>query len=337
MKNYFLYLCLTVLVCNVILPVNLSADELPVELKNKADLTLQGFDDTIMRINSGICRITGTTVRPGNEIVNDDILIAFDYSNHYYRFDNGKLIRTLLTPDFYYELWGVNEPAASVRRSSVSDIKVSNGRCDFIDIQSLYCFVPVGTHGPNGYQKSVLHRQIKQLKKLDYKDNVNGLTSVTFEFPNPYNYDPPLTATYFINKTNGYTVQHIEYNCGYIMDISWKNINQTWVPIAYVLKTKSNFNVEWKIEWEQVNEKVDAKFFDLDEMVADRTEDVPMLSEELDSPIIIGKIGKDSKPLVEQPQRLQYIRLFLIIAGLVLLFIGISKKGYDRWKQKKKQ
>jgi hypothetical protein len=277
-------------------------------------------------------------VRPGGRIVNDDILIAFDYHKHFYRFDNGKLIRTLLTPEHYYELWNVDEHNASVRRSSVTDLKVSSVFCDFIDIQNLFCFVPVGPHKPYDYQNSVFHQQIQKLKVLNYKEVVGDIANVTIEYPNPYNYEVPLIATFAVNITNGYTVQHIEYNCGYTKDISWKNINKTWVPVAYVFECGSdmNFSVEWKVEWEQVNEKVDTQWFNLEEMVGDREESIPMLSAELgEPPIIIGRIGKGVTSIMDQPKaKYPYMRSILIIAGLIMMFIAFLKMAYDRWNKK---
>jgi hypothetical protein len=62
--------------------VNSFAAELTTNLKQKADILLYSIDDTIMQINSGVCRITGKTVEPGGNVINDDILIAFDYNKN---------------------------------------------------------------------------------------------------------------------------------------------------------------------------------------------------------------------------------------------------------------
>jgi hypothetical protein len=272
-------------------------------------------------------------------------LIAFDYHKHFYRFDNGKLIRTLLTPDFYYELWKPGEHNASVKRSPATDMKVSSAFCEIIDIQNLFVFVPVGVHKPYKYQNSDFHKQIEKFKILNYEDMANDLASVTIEYPNPYNYDPPFTATFIVNKTNGYTVQHIEYNNGYVKDISWKHINKTWVPVAYVFDSGSedpNFSsVEWKIEWEQVNEKVDPLFFNLEEMVGEPEEfswfeGIPMFSDELgDQSILIGQVGKNVTSITDQPKiKYPYFRYILITTGLILIVIALIKMVYDRWKKK---
>jgi hypothetical protein len=270
-------------------------------------------------------------------------LIAFDYNKHFYRFDNGKLIRTLLTPDFYYELWNPGEYNASVKRSPATDMKVSNVFCDIVDVRYLFFFVPVGHRKPFEYQNSAFHKQIEKLKILNYEDMTNDLASVTIEYFNPYNYETPLIGKFVVNKTNGYTVQHIEYNNGYVKDISWKNINKTWVPVAYVFDCGSdlNFNVEWKIEWEQVNEKVDPLFFNLEEMVGEQEkfswfEGIPMFSDELgDQSILIGQVGKGVTSITDQPKiKYPYFRYFLITTGLILIFIAFIKMLYDRWKKK---
>jgi hypothetical protein len=324
---------LLVVLIGVMLATCSFAGDLTPELKQKADMVFQGFDDTIMRINSGVCRITGKTVEPGGNVINDDILIAFDYNKHFYRFDNGKLKRTLLTLDYFYEVWHPDTYGMSVKRSPASDPKATSVFCFLVDIQGVFCFVPVGSHKPYDYQKkSKFHKKNDSEKRINYEELTNGLIKVSTEIPKI-----ALTAEYFINKNNGYTMQQIKMSNGYTQDISWKNINQTWVPVAYVFKSGADFGVEWKIEWEQVNEKVDPKFFDLEEIVGDQEEGIPMFSEELGSPaIIIGQVGKGVTSIIDdQPKaRYSYFRYFLITAGLIMMLIGLGKMAYDRWIRK---
>jgi hypothetical protein len=312
------------------LVVNSSAAELTPDLKQKAEMVFHGFDDTIMRLNSGICRITGKTVEPGGNVINDDILIAFDYNNHFYRFDNGNLKKTLLTPDYFYEVWHPNDYAMSVKRSSVAAPEATSVFCLLVDIQNVFRFVPVGPHKPYAYQQLRFHKQNKE-KITNYKELANGLINVTTEVPTI-----GITSEYLVNGNNGYTVEHIEMSNGYIRDISWKNINKTWVPVAYVFKSGSDFSVEWKIEWEQVNETVDPLFFSLEEMVGDQGEGIPMFSEELSSlPIVIGRVGKGVTSTTDQPKiKYPYFRYILIITGLILMFIAFMKMLYDRWSKK---
>jgi hypothetical protein len=312
------------------LTVNSFAADLPLELKQKADMVFYGFDDTIMRINSGICRITGKTVIPSGEVINDNILIAFDYANHFYRFDNGNLKKTLLTPDYFYEVWHPNAYGMSVKRSPAAAPDATSIFCLLVDIQNIFCFVPVGPHKPLAYQHSKLHTQNREIMKTHYEELPNKLVKISTEAT-----QSGIITDYIFNKNNGYIIQQIKKNNGYISDISWKNINQTWVPIAYVFKSGLNFSVEWKIEWEQVNEKVDPNFFNLEEMVGKQEEDVPILSAELgEPPIIIGRVGKGVTSIIDQPKtKYPYLRSILIIAGLILIFISLCKMFYDRYKR----
>jgi hypothetical protein len=224
-KDFMIRCFLLVVLLNTIFVVNSLAAELTTDLQQKANVLLCGVDDMIMRINSGVCRIIGKTERPGGRVVNDDILIAFDYYKHFYRFDNGTLIKTLLTPDFYYELWNPGEQTASVKRSPATDMKVSNVFCDIVDVRYLFFFVPVGHRKPFEYQNSAFHKQIEKLKILNYEDMTNDLASVTIEYFNPYNYETPLIGKFVVNKTNGYTVQHIEYNNGVTVHGFFKKTN----------------------------------------------------------------------------------------------------------------
>ncbi|MDR3109357.1 MAG: hypothetical protein LBU65_06685, partial [Planctomycetaceae bacterium] len=83
---------------------SLFAGDLSPELQKNADYTLQGFDDTIMRINSGICRINGQS-KVGSKTSDDEFEIAFDFANNYYRFDRKGQCHSLRTPEYYYEFW----------------------------------------------------------------------------------------------------------------------------------------------------------------------------------------------------------------------------------------
>lgn len=317
------------------------AADLPPDVQRKADQVFLGFDDTLMRINSGICRITGKTTKPSGkvikDVINDDILIAFDYNAHFYRFDNGDLKRTLLTPEFFYEVWHPNTSQVSVKRSSASAPEATSIFCHLVDIQDVFRFVPVGPHKPYAYQQSAFHENNRGIIKSHYEDLPNGIVRVTTKTP-PSVIIPEFTE-YLINTNNGYTVQHIKRSVGYVFDISWKSINQTWVPVAYVFKSGEqfgNFGVEWKIEWEQVNGKVDPKFFSLDEMLADQEDGAIMLSEELGSPpLIIGKVGKGATPLsyMSLPNKYHRLRFWLVAVGTVLIIFALGKMWYDRKKK----
>jgi hypothetical protein len=332
-KEHFMmrYFLLAVLLGTVFV-VSSFAVELTSDLKQKADMVFQGVDDMIMSLNSGICRITGTTIRPGGERINDEILIAFDYSKQLYRFDNGVRARTLLTPEYYYEVWNLNTLYVSIERSLAAEPHVSP-HPNFVDIRALFMFVPVGPHRPNDYI-SLIHQKIDLFKSVNYEKISNDLVKIKKEFPNPEGYADPLSAEFIVNIANGYTVQHIEYSCGYKMEISWKQINKVWVPIAYVQKSNEGFGVEWKIDWEVTNKNISSQYFLLEELVADQ-ESVPIISRELGNPVQIGTLGKDVTSITDQPKiKYPYFRYILIITGLILMFIAFIKMVYDRWKKK---
>jgi hypothetical protein len=321
------------LLCCFILNNYIVADGLPLDENRKADTVFRGIDDMIMSLNSGICRISGTTIRPGGERINDEILIAFDYHQQFYRFDNGVRARTLLTPEYYYEVWNLNTPHVSIERSLATEPHVSQWP-NFVDIRALFMFVPVGPHRPNDYV-FLVHQKIDLFKSVHYEDLSNDLIKIKKEFPNPEGYAEPLSAEFIVNKANGYTVQYIEYSCGYKMEISWKQINQVWAPISYVQKSNEGFGVEWKIDWESANTKIPSQYFLLEELVADQ-EYVPIISRELGKPVRIGAIGKSITSIKDLPKTsYPYMRSILIIAGLILMILAFIKMAYDRWKKKK--
>ena len=324
--------------CCTISTSHMFAADLSQESQRKADIALRGFDDTIMRINSGICRITGKTIETNGNVINDDILIAFDYGAHCYRFDNGNLKRTLLTPEFYYEVWHPNTQGVSVTRSPASNPEVTSIHCSFVDIQSVFRFTPVGPKRPFSYQQSDFHQKIGEIIKTGYEELPNGLVRIMTDIPLPPT-APKIYTEYIINTNEGHIVQQIKVSIGYTFDVSWKNINQTWVPVAYVFDSGQNFGVEWTIEWEQVNEKVDPKYFCLEEMLADQEDGALMLSDELGTgTIIIGRVGGGHEPITDflseefKPGSYSPFRNIFMYLGVCLIILALGKKAYDYWR-----
>jgi hypothetical protein len=332
-------LSLSVIISCVLLATPLFSAELSPELREKADHALQSLDDTIMRINSGICHITGKTIMPEGDVIDDDIMIAFDYGANCYRFENGDLKRTLLTPEYFYEVEDLNTDRVSVRRRSASDPQSRSWPCHHIDVRNIFRYVPLGPYKPNDYQESEFHLQNKEIIKVGYEELADGLIKVTTVTP------PTASFTeyreYFLDKNNGYTVRQIKRSVGYSYELSWEKINQTWVPVSYVFDSGTRygiFGVEWKIDWEQVNEKVDETFFDLEEMLADQEHDAYMYSEELGSPAtFVGKVGNNEdwarKPLPETAspsKNVSFFRYFLVAAGLTMILLALGKKFYDK-------
>ncbi|GHT15525.1 hypothetical protein FACS1894170_13050 [Planctomycetales bacterium] len=309
---------------------------------------MTGVDDTVLRINAGVCRIRGKTESPSNNVINDDIFIAFDYQSHLYRFDNGDRGRSLFTHDTYYQVWGVASPSVSIDKSSAANPNIS-GRLNYIDIQSAIFFVPVGPpKRPYSYLNSVLRK--KDFKCLEYQEFPNGLIHIKVELPR-WGEMLADTQTYTVDTKNGYTLRGLEHSFGYVREISWENINNTWVPVSYVMGIKKDsraekqgtkMSVNWKIDWEQVNEKVDPKYFDLKEIVADLgdpdlEQDIPIYSQELGQLLRIGSVGKDSVIEFEDLKHgYNYLNLTLVTIGGLLVFIPLCKMYYDRRKKRKK-
>jgi len=333
----FCRLVLVTLGCALLFVPSLVA-EVSSEERRKAELVFRGFDDTIMRINSGVCRIVGRTVEPNGNVIDDDILIAFDYGARFYRFDNGNLKRTLMTPDFYYEIWHPNTNHVSVMRSPAATPNVTSIHCRLVDIQSVFMFAPVGPKKPFSYQQSRFHQQVEGVTVTGYEELPNGLVRITRDIPQPPN-APRMYEEYIINRNEGYTIQQIKLSIGYTHETSWRNINQTWVPVAYVFSAGprfGNFGVEWNIEWEQVNEEVDPRFFCLEELLADQEDGALMLSEELGGePIILGRVGRGYgiTPESFQSDSPTYFRHILMWLGILLIILGLGKMGYDYWKR----
>jgi len=319
--------------------------DVPLDVQKKGEFVLRGVDDMIMRINSGICRITGKTIRSGGETgvetIQDDIMIAFDYHNRLYRFDNGVRIRTLLTPDFYYEAWNVAEHNPSVTRFSASEPKVS-GLANFVDIQGIFTFTPVGPSRHYSYQRYSLHKDLADatIKTIDYSEAANGIAKITTVYPRNDN-APTISASFFVDTKNGYTVPRIEVSDIYVMDISWININNTWVPSTYRLKSNSHINVEWKIEWQIVNEKVDEKYFKVEDLAAGIEGTVQMFSSELGPSIHIGIIPEGEPPFefadLNKTKPTYWLNRLLFGLSILLILAGLGKMAYDKWRKRHTQ
>jgi hypothetical protein len=69
----------------------------------------------------------------------DDILIVFDYRNHFYRFDNGNNGRSLFMSDAYYQVLDMNT-SMSIEKSSVDNPSITYGLNDADYFDSNFCF-----------------------------------------------------------------------------------------------------------------------------------------------------------------------------------------------------
>ncbi|MBR2693941.1 MAG: hypothetical protein IKE69_06970 [Thermoguttaceae bacterium] len=318
-----------------------SVNGLDSALKEKAEQALLGFDDMIMRLNSGECHITGKT-KGGTFNIEDDIAIAFDYSKNCYRFSNGSLKWALLTPDHFYEVWHPDKPGiASVTRSSASDYKPTSAHCHVIDVQDIFRYIPVGPSKPFDYQESDFHRNIRETEVTDYEELPSGLIKIATAEGEGEN---QLIREYYIDPKRGYTIPHwelkvvgIPYYLYQVRDISWKKVNKTWVPTAYNLKgyvseketDKPRTTVDWKIEWKKVNEKIEPALFDVDEMLSDLKYGVTLTTTELGpEEVSLGWIAPDGslKERHAQREKLSWFRIVFLSVGIIFIAAGLWRK-----------
>ena len=318
-----------------------SVNGLDSALKEKADQALLGVDDTIMRLNSGECRITGETRKA--RVIQDDITIAFDYSKNLYRFSNGSLKKALLTPDHFYEVLLPDDYHASVRRSSASDYKATSLHCHVIDVQDIFRYIPVGPNKPFDYQESDFHNNNREIEKIEYEELPSGLIKVVTS--NPLGDENQTIREYYIDPKKGYTVTHwelkivgtIPYYERQVRDISWRKINKTWVPTAYNLKAYvaeketdiPRTTVDWKIEWIKVNEKIDPALFDVDELLSELKYGVTLITTELGpEEVDLGWIEPDASRKERQTQRekLSWFRIIFLSVGIVFIVGGLYRK-----------
>ncbi len=318
-----------------------SVNGLDQTLKEKAEQALLGFDDMIMRLNSGECYITGKT-KGGTFNIEDDIAIVFDYSKNCYRFSNGSLKWALLTPDHFYEVWHPDKPGiTSVTRSFASDYKPTSAHCHVIDVQDIFRYIPVGPSKPYDYQESDFHRNIHEIEPTDYEELPSGLIKlVTTEGEG----GTQVVREYHIDPQKGYTIPHwelkvigIPHYIHQVRDISWKKINKTWVPTAYNLKgylseketDKPRTVVAWKIEWKNVNKKIDPSHFDVDEMLSQLKYGAALTTTELGpEEVSLGRIEPGGSFKGQQPQReeLSWFRIVFFSIGIVFIVGGLCRK-----------
>jgi hypothetical protein len=292
--------------------------------------TFHGMDDTLMRLRTGICHINGDTTR-NNEKQPENVTIIFDYNKGYYRVDRSDECRSLCTPEYYYEVWYPNRTnlTSGATRQSLSARKPSSLAKPF-DIQMLGFMSLVGPYWEDRYESDFQQSLFKE-KSISYKQLSNGLVEIVTErIPlNPL--VPLLKRKYWIATKQGYTLIKAEYDDIDTIEVSWKQVNNTWVPTSYKLTSIQPFSAEWQIEWEQVNKPIPDKYFDPEQL---SEKPIPLFSEELGKSIQIGMLGKN-KDVIDQPKiKYPYFRYFLITTGLILIVIALIKMAYDRWTKK---
>lgn len=301
-------------------------------LEQKVKNVLTGLDDSRMRLNSGVCRIVGKSHRGDSKIINDEILIAFDYRKGFYRFDQGNN-RSLRTPDYYYEHLKEWQAVSRENHEAQCSMAISH-----FDIRNLGFFTFVGPYFTYKYDED--RTELFKDKPISIEET-NGVFVVTVERTvSPF---PPIYRRYWIDSKHGFTMVRHEYYLDPAskvalgtLEISWNWINETWVPASFKLSStlESKDWAEWTLEWSLVNKPVPESYFDPTLL----SEKVTMLvSLELEDPIVLGRIGPGYEvpgPLTI-PEKRDYsqLRHTLMGLGICLIVLALSKKAYDWWKQ----
>jgi hypothetical protein len=304
--------------------------DISTEDKQKVKNILAGLDDSRMRLNSGVCRIAGSSLR-GIESFDDDITVAFDYSKGFYRFDQGEDRRSLRTPDYYYEYLKEHQMVTRQGTQTRSPLREISP----FDIRNLGFFNFVGPYWKAEYATDERTNLFND-KPISIKE-LNGIFEVTVERKASIpGYDfPPIARKYWIDSRQGFSMVRAEFGGWDSIEISWKEINKTWVPTSFKLSsTQTTQSAEWKIDWSFVNEDVPEDYFD-PTLLSD--EATILVSKELDQPIIIGKIaqGHDLPGPLYMPEDRGYspFRYVLMSIGIFLVVLGLGKMAYDYWKK----
>ena len=308
----FFSLCFLCMCC-------LCAADVDVVDKQRVGMILSALDDSRMRINTGVCNITGNLSRGS-----DNITIAFDYHKGFYRFDQNENKRSLRTPDYYYESLDEHHP---VTRQGTHDFSPSWQIKPF-DIRGLGFFSLTGPSWRRDYVKDE-RKCLFEDNPVSLEESANGVFVITFErtTENP----PPIIRKYWIDSGQGFSLIRGEYGETVTIDMSWKEINETWVPTSFKLSSADrNQSAEWKIDWLIVNEDVPEHYFDPNLL---SNEGTYLVSVELEQPIIIGDIRKGQElpgPLyVPEERRSSHFRNILMYLGIFFIVLGLGKKLYD--------
>ncbi|GHT45328.1 hypothetical protein FACS189454_04620 [Planctomycetales bacterium] len=308
-----------VFVCNT--GTNVLAEE---NITESIATAFRGMDDTRMRIRSGICHISGnTTVRDQKSAEN--ITIVFDYDKECYRFDRDPQCRSLRTPEYYYELWNVDQQDAAATRQITAARKQSY-RAKPFDIQMLGYFSLVGPYWDETYLPD-FRESLFQERPIAYERLPNGLLVVATERKSQNTLVPPLKRKYWIDTNRDYSLIRAEYNEMDTVELSWKKISNTFVPIAFRLTSVQSYSAEWTIQWQAVNEKIPLHYFD-PKMLSDAP--VPLFSDELGESIRIGDLGKETVNVeLEKQKNFGFLRVILISIGSIFIVISLAKILYD--------
>ena len=315
-RKPFFVLLLFFLLCGAALP----AQQVDPALKEKADKALQAADEAMMRISSGICRITKLGEEDEHSWPNfdsaNDFRLIFDCSAGCARFDRGFFDRQVLTPDSFYAVSYSPGAGHAYAHSCPADEYSTTKLVKFrtADIRDFFMSGGLSYRGLLSYEKSFLHTQTRELAKIGYEELPTGQIKVTTFQDNGYPDSVADVRTYVIDPDKGYTVSYFEMNDSRNIARTflgifhrqrefhtvfhrshhspWENVNGTWVPVSFRFKliydhfdVKRESETEWKIDWEQVNAPIDPSLFDPDAILADLEATAPAhIEKDVDEP-----------------------------------------------------
>lgn len=308
-----------------------------------AENVIHGVIDSRQRLVSGVCRIHGKNRKSRADSKSSDqgrtedveCFCAFDFARGLYRFDRnvarrdgveqgGKFIRT---PSHAFELLGkVPELARSAVITRTRPGNSGNGIVAPFDIRIIGLFNLVGA-----YWERSLDENLKSLSAdnfIEFAAESDNVFRLTWKRGN----DRLTRYSLWIDTEKGYS--WIRWKSTYdansaLIDIlaetGWDEKNGVWVPISMHLKDQQTSigttEADWSIEWESVNEPVDSKYFDPQDL-APGTE-VAMYSDEVgEKPIYLGLVG--SAPVKPREVVVSRWRRFCLILTILVVLILLS-------------
>lgn len=297
--------------------------------KRKIENYIHGIDDSRMRLNTGVCHITGSNTIDGKTSV-DDIEIAFDYKNDFYRFDRKGQCHSLRTPEYYYEFWHPGGQGDIVERQ-LSSARVSSHMAKPFDIRALGFFSFVGPYWNYEYNRDIRPKLFSD-HSVSCKQLSDGLVLITTERVPDIPNASKMKREYWIAPNQGGEIVRAEYAGIDTYEMSWKEINRTWVPIAFKLNSTQSYSAEWKIDWLSVNEPVPIDYFDPSNL---SEKPVILVSSELGELVQLGKTGKGlSLPGLPEKRKDYFLfRYILMGLGILMIAIALGKKIYD-WRKR---
>ena len=306
-----------------------------------------GIDDSRMRIISGIFTVAGTTIETisGKETKNiiEDCYVAFDYSNGFYRFDRNGQGKYLVTPDAVFHRWK-NKPG-----SNVADITQHprdygpHTNINPFEIRSLGFFSCNAPYYDFKYDKYRLFLT-KNAKVLDVKDGV--LAYLALQNANPKDRSGAEYPIYkfWVDKTHGYTTTQIQVDSFVNSELTWKQIDGVYVPVAFRQKYHSLpadqiVEANWVLNWQAVNKTIPSEIFSYKDLIDKNDVEGVLYAGNADrtgTPVVLEHISSGDSTVIQKSMTPTNLSKIVMALGLLLIAISLGKKIYD-WRSRKSE